>query len=105
MLLVAQSSCFFRQEDPSEFLSRNSLVTSKNLVSSLDLDLDLDVDLDGLIRGKLSKHNIYQIALDLCMSTSKSTSRSRTIIGIDGVSRQKLTNFCREIRGLSRKNE
>jgi hypothetical protein len=44
------------------------MVTSKNRVSSLDLDLDLDVD--GLVRGKLSRHNIYQIALYLCMSTS-----------------------------------
>jgi hypothetical protein len=44
----------------------------------LDLDLDLDVDVDGLVRGKLSRHNIYQIALYLCMSTSKSTSKSKS---------------------------
>jgi hypothetical protein len=45
------------------FLSQNSLVTSKNRVSSLDLDLDLDVDVDGIVRGKLSRPSIYQIAL------------------------------------------
>ena len=52
----------------SWFLSRNSLATSKNRASSLDLD----VDVDGPVRGKLSRHNIYQIALYLFMSTSKS---------------------------------
>jgi hypothetical protein len=62
----------------NQFLSRNSLVTSKNRVRSLDLDLDLDVDVDGPVRGKLSRHNIYQIAPYLCMSTSKSTSRSKS---------------------------
>jgi len=44
----------------------------------LDLDLDVDVDVDGFVRGKLSRHNIYQIALYLCMSTSKATSRSKS---------------------------
>ena len=36
----------------------------------MDLDLDLDVDVDGLVRGKHSRYNIYQIALYLCMSTA-----------------------------------
>ena len=40
----------------------------------LDLDLDLDVDVDGLVRLNLSIHGIYQIAPDLCMSTSRSKS-------------------------------
>ena len=44
------------------FLSRNSLVTSKNRVNNLDLDLDLDMDLDSLVWGKPSRRNIYQIA-------------------------------------------
>lgn len=57
---------------------RNSQATSKNRASSLDLDLDLDVDADGLVRGKLFRHNIYQIAPYICMPTSKSTSRSRS---------------------------
>ena len=50
-------------EPTGYFLSRNSLITSKDRVSSLDLDLDLDVDVDGFVRGKPSRHNIYQIAL------------------------------------------
>jgi len=62
----------------TEYLSRNSLVTSRNRVSSLDLDLDLDVDVDGPVRGKLSRTSIYQIALYLYISTSKSTSRSKS---------------------------
>jgi hypothetical protein len=47
---------------------------------NLDLDLDLDVDVDGIARGKLSRHSIYQIALYLCMHTSKSTSKSKSRI-------------------------
>jgi hypothetical protein len=43
----------------NQFLSRNSLGTSKNRVSSLDMDLDLDVNLDGLVRGNLSRHSFY----------------------------------------------
>jgi hypothetical protein len=50
--------------------------TSKSRVSSLDLDWDLDVDVDGLVRGKVSRHKIYQIAL--CECTSKFTSRSKS---------------------------
>jgi hypothetical protein len=44
----------------------------------MDLHLDLDVDLDNLVQGKLSRHNIYQIALYLRMSTSKSTSKLKS---------------------------
>ena len=68
------------------FLAQNSLVTSKNRVSSLNLDLDLDVDMDvdGIVRRKLSRPSIYQIALYLCMHASKSTSRSKSKSRIEG---------------------
>jgi hypothetical protein len=61
----------------SQFVSVAKLsVRSKNRVSGLDLDLDVDVD--GLDQGELSRHGICQIGLYLCMSTSKSTSKSRS---------------------------
>jgi hypothetical protein len=49
----------------------------------LDLDLDLVLDVDGLVRCRLSRHNIYQISLYLYMSTSKSGTEGQ------GVSRKK----------------
>jgi hypothetical protein len=42
------------------------------------VDLDLDVNMDGLVRGKLSGHDINQIALYQCMSKSRSKSKSTT---------------------------
>jgi len=38
----------------------------------------LDVDVDGPVRGKFPRHYISQIALYLCMSTSKATSSPKS---------------------------
>ena len=60
-------------------------------MSRVDLDLDLDVDLDGFVRGKLSRHNIYRVALFWCLSMSRTRSRFRSRSRTDNhaVSQQK----------------